>query len=226
MSTHRKFLFGAAGAVAGAVATSTSAASGTTVPSCDTEIISLCGEWLFRIDPDNVGVKENWHRTSVPGERWRAVTVPHTWQVEASLTEYRGIVWYWRSFDVPPRWQACAVRVEFEAVFHTATVWVNGRLVGEHARKGYTAFTLDITNALQGGQANSVAVRVDNAFDRRMLPRGDSSDWANDEGIFRPVQLLITPKIFVGRVDNSRKLTVQRPPKLTSCWLLLNRCGS
>jgi beta-galactosidase len=201
MSTRRKFLTGSAGAVAGALATSTAAATETTVQPCDTEIISLCGEWLFRLDPEGRGTKENWQRVSVPGEGWRAVNVPHTWQVEAPLTEYRGIAWYWRPLDVRARWQGRAVRVEFEAVFHTATVWVNGQLVGEHTRKGYTAFTLDISNALHGGQANTIAVRVDNAFNRHMLPRGDSSDWANDGGIFRPAQLLITSKTFVERVD-------------------------
>ena len=30
-----------------------------------------------------------------------------------------------------------------------------------------------------------------------MLPRGRSSDWAHDGGIYRPVQLLITPKVFI-----------------------------
>src|ERR1700692_2220452 len=129
MSTRRKFLTGSAGAVAGALATSTSAAATeTTVQPCDTEIISLCGEWLFRLDPEGRGTKENWQRVSVPDEGWRAVNVPHTWQVEAPLTEYRGIAWYWRPLDVPARWQGRAVRVEFEAVFHTATVWVNGQL--------------------------------------------------------------------------------------------------
>jgi beta-glucuronidase len=34
-----------------------------------------------------------------------------------------------------------------------------------------------------------------------MLPRGESSDWATDGGIYRPVQLLITPKTFVERLD-------------------------
>ena len=28
------------------------------------------------------------------------------------------------------------------AVFHSARVWINGKLAGEHLRKGYTAFTL------------------------------------------------------------------------------------
>jgi len=42
---------------------------------------------------------------------------------------------------------------------------------------------------------------VDSAFNEQMLPRGRSSDWANDGGIFRPVRLLITPKTFIERVD-------------------------
>ena len=57
------------------------------------------------------------------------------------MTEYRGVAWYWRRFDAPERWAGSVVRIEFEAVYHTATVWVNGRHAGEHARKGYTAFT-------------------------------------------------------------------------------------
>jgi beta-glucuronidase len=117
------------------------------------------------------------------------------------LADYRGVAWYWRSFDAPASWQECAVRVEFEAVFHTATVWVNGQAAGEHARKGYTAFTLDITHVMHWGRTNTIAVRVDNAFNQHMVPRGPSSDWANDGGIFRPVQLLVTPKTFVERVD-------------------------
>jgi beta-galactosidase len=34
-----------------------------------------------------------------------------------------------------------------------------------------------------------------------MLPRGRSIDWAHDGGIYRPVQLLVTPKVFIARVD-------------------------
>ncbi len=205
MSSRRKFLTGSAVAVAGALATSTSWAAETTGQPCVTTIASLCGEWLFRADPDDRGTKSEWYGV-VPREGWRSITVPHTWQVETPLTDYRGVAWYWRPFElpatyVPARRQDCAVRVEFEAVFHTATVWVNGRLAGEHARKGYSAFTLDITDLLQWGRTNTIAVRVDNAFNQRMVPRGRSSDWANDGGIFRPVQLLVTPRVFVERVD-------------------------
>ena len=200
MSTRRKFLAGSVSAVAGTLATSPSARFKTTVEPGVSEIASLCGEWLFRTDPDNSGTQQQWY-AHAPGKHWRRVSVPHTWQVEDPLTDYRGVAWYWRSFDAPAIWQESAVRVEFEAVFHTATVWVNGSPAGEHARKGYTAFTLDVTHLLHWGQTNAISVRVDNAFNQHMLPRGPSSDWANDGGIFRPVHLLVTPKTFVERVD-------------------------
>jgi len=205
MSSRRKFLTGSFGAVAGAIATSTSWAADAIGQPCPTRVASLCGEWLFRTDPEDRGTKSQWYGV-VPREGWRSVTVPHTWQVEAPLADYRGVAWYWRPFDLsaidaPASWRDCAVRVEFEAVFHTATVWVNGELAGEHARKGYTAFTLDITHLLHWDRTNTIAVRVDNAFNQHMVPRGRSSDWANDGGIFRPVQLLVTPKVFVERVD-------------------------
>src|SRR5216683_1328903 len=122
-------------------------------------------------------------------------------EVALAFVDYRGIAWYRRTLDVPIAWQHSAVRIEFEAVFHTAMVWINGRLAGEHARKGYAAFTFDITQFLRWGRPNTVAVRVDSAFNDHMLPRGRSSDWAHDGGIFRPVQLLVTPKTFVERVE-------------------------
>ena len=202
MSTRRKFLAGSV-SVAGALASSTSPRAQTKIESSVSETASLCGEWFFRTDSDDLGAQQKWYDTYAlsKDEDWRAVSVPHTWQVEDPLTGYRGVAWYCRHFDAPLVWQRCAVRVEFEAVFHTATVWVNGFPAGEHARRGYTAFTLDIAHLMRWGQPNTIAVRVDNAFNQNMLPRGQSSDWAIDGGIFRPVHLLVTPKTFVERVD-------------------------
>jgi beta-glucuronidase len=152
-----------------------------------TTTVSLNGEWQFRLD------------TQDPNQ-WRTVTVPHTWQVEEANTEYRGVAWYRRSFEAPAAWAGAAVRIEFEAVFHTASVRLNGAELGTHAGKGYTAFTFDVSPHLRAGAVNTLEVRVDNAFNEAMLPRGKSSDWAHDGGIYRPVQLLVTPKVFVERL--------------------------
>lgn len=166
-----------------------------------TESPSFCGQWLFRTDPEDAGLRNNWFATNPAPNEWFTVTVPHTWQVQSPFTEYRGVAWYQRNFDVPERWTGSAIRIEFAAVYHTATVWVNGQLAGEHARKGYTTFTLDISHLVHAGAQNSLVVRVDNSFNLHMLPRGRSSDFPHDGGIFRPVQLLITPEVFVEQLD-------------------------
>ena len=166
-----------------------------------TESASLDGDWLFRPDPEDAGLRKNWFATNPAPKDCVTVTVPHTWQVHSPFFEYRGVAWYQRNFDVPERWTGSSVRIEFAAVYHSATVWVNGQLAGEHARKGYTAFTLDISHLVHPGAHNSLVVRVDNSFNLHMLPRGRSSDFPHDGGIFRPVQLLITPEVFVERLD-------------------------
>ncbi len=147
---------------------------------------SLDGAWQFRLD--------------AAGE-WKQVRVPHTWQVAGESAGYRGVAWYRRDFELPASWRGRTVRVEFEAVYHSARVSVNGEAVGEHLGRGYTAFQFDLTRAARFGEVNTIEVRVDNAFSDRILPRGDSFDWAMDGGITRPVRLLATPPVFLEAVD-------------------------
>src|SRR5712692_10831626 len=201
MSSRRTFLTDAGTLAAGALGATALSAAEEKPQLSSTKTVGLCGQWRFRTDPTAAGAEQHWREADYSVNDWQSVVVPHTWQVALASVDYRGIAWYRRTFDVPAAWQQSAVRIEFEAVFHTATVWVNGRLAGEHARKGYTAFALDITPFLSWGQRNVVAVRVDNAFDEHMVPKGRSSDWAHDGGIYRPVQLIITANTFVERVD-------------------------
>ena len=84
--------------MAGALAASKSWASETGAQPCITEVASLCGEWRFRTDPDDRGVKENWQSGGTSSGSWRTVTVPHTWQIETPLTAYRGVAWYLADF--------------------------------------------------------------------------------------------------------------------------------
>jgi beta-galactosidase len=186
-------------AAATSVGATTDAASRTRVRG--TERVSLCGIWQFRLDPDNVGHARNWEKGEQTSDGWSEVTVPHTWQTSPDSALYFGRAWYRRTFEVPPGASGQTVRVEFEAVFHSATVWVNGQDAGTHFRKGYTAFACDITAFLHPAGKNVLVVMVDSSFDENMLPRGRSSDWAPDGGIYRPVHLLITPKVYVERVD-------------------------
>lgn len=163
--------------------------------------VALNGLWQFRIDPDKVGQNNAWYKPAQTSDGWQTVTVPHTWQIAQDWAEYFGTAWYRRAFEISQEWGDQNVRIEFEAVFHSASVWVNGSEAGKHLRKGYTAFDLDITHYLHPGPDNLLVVMVNSDFDSGMLPRGHSSDWTHDGGIYRPVSLLITPRIYIERVD-------------------------
>lgn len=169
-----------------------------------TQALPLDGLWEFSLDPEGVGESRGWYRAPDAGpKKWEQVAVPHTWQVTASSAAYQGVAWYRTSFDAPLEWAGKSVRIEFQAVTHSAKVWVNGKVVGDHLRKPYTAFELDLSSALRFGARNQLVVKVDNAFDEFMLPRGNSSDWTTDGGIVRPVSLLIASKAYLALLQIS-----------------------
>ncbi|MFH1070597.1 MAG: glycoside hydrolase family 2 TIM barrel-domain containing protein, partial [Candidatus Glassbacteria bacterium] len=186
--------------------------------------VPLRAQWTFRLDPEDQGASLGWHSPESLAEGWEKVTVPHTWQIADDSAEYMGVAWYRGVFEAPTAWNDLVVRLEFEAVYHSAMAWLNGIPVGEHLRKGYTAFTLDVTSALRPGQENLLAVRVDNSFDRKMLPRGSSYDWTPDGGIIRPVNLIVTPRTFIERIDVDALPDLESAKaKLELCFVLQNK---
>jgi beta-glucuronidase len=116
------------------------------------------------------------------------------------LPGYLGRARYRKSLHIPAQWKGQRVRVEFEAVYHTAEVFLNGAPVGKHDGMGYTAFVLDLTAHLKYGAGNMLEVLVDNSFRDDMLPRNASYDWTPDGGIYRPVTLLVTPPIYIDHI--------------------------
>jgi hypothetical protein len=202
--TRRKFLTGAVQAAAGAAAAGTACAGGPAGRAHDEILsegrhleVSLDGPWLFRTDPDNRGEGEAWFAADASTAGWEEVVVPSTWQVSEKTAGYMGAAWYRRMFEAAETWKNKVVRIEFEAVFHTAEVFVNGKGVGGHIGKGYTAFAIDITAGLEYGRQNTVVVRVDNSFTTTMLPRDNSYDWTPDGGITRPARLIVTSPVYL-----------------------------
>ena len=179
-------------------------------PVLPTQCVSLDGIWEFRLDPDKSGEANNWQSPSNSSTGWRQVSVPHTWQIDQDSADYFGTGWYRRKLEIPSGVEGHSVRIEFAAVFHSATVWVNGIPVGQHLRKGYTAFEFDIASHVRPGPDNLLVVMVNSDFDENMLPRGHSSDWTHDGGIYRPVTLLISPNVYIERVD------IDSAPELTT----------
>jgi beta-galactosidase/beta-glucuronidase len=136
---------------------------------------------------------------------WQQVEVPHNWDAYEGYRRMRhgnrhGYAGYRRSFSVPKPDAGKRYFLFFEGVGSFATVWVNGKIAGEHAG-GRTSFTIDITGLLnKNNQPNLLAVRADHPANITSLPwvcggcsdeRG-FSEGSQPMGIFRPVQLVIT----------------------------------
>ena len=200
MQTRRKFI--QAMSTGGLAVLSADRLAGERFPSLQgtaaSDRIPLREGWEFRLDPSEAA--EPFESLEHAAD-WKQVLVPHTWQSLGRSPEYAGVAWYRLKFEAPRTWASQHVRIEFEAVNHTAHVFVNGKTVGEHVGKGYTAFALDVSDQLELGRENTLLVRVDNRPGDRMLPRNKSYDWTDDGGIIRPVNLLLTPLTFVESVE-------------------------
>ncbi|HTG66945.1 MAG TPA: glycoside hydrolase family 2 TIM barrel-domain containing protein [Flavobacterium sp.] len=153
--------------------------------------ISLNGNWNFSIDSLSLGESNHWEIIGLPKNTSRIVSVPHVWNVEKGLENYAGNCWYEREFEVPESDLQKTVRIQFDAVYHDAVVYINGKKAGEHIGSGYNRFFINISPFVKKGK-NTLRVRVNNDFSRNNIPFLKSYDWANDGGIYRNVSLIIT----------------------------------
>jgi hypothetical protein len=80
-------------------------------------------------------------------------------------------LWYRRTFTVPKEWTGGRTLLHFGAVDWQATVWVNGKAIGNH-RGGYDAFTFDISDALNPQGEQELIVGVWDPSDAGTQPRG------------------------------------------------------
>lgn len=128
-------------------------------------------------------------------KEWTVVSLPHGIEylpTEASgNTNYQGEVWYRKHFTPDFALKGKKLFLYFEAVMGKAKIFVNGKLLSEHFG-GYLPIIVDITNTVQWGQENLIAVWADNSDDP-MYPPGkpqDVLDFAYLGGIYRDVWLV------------------------------------
>jgi beta-galactosidase len=147
--------------------------------------------WKF-IQEDVKGAESN----NFDDSSWRDLNVPHDWAIEGPFTKdayyqmgylpYEGVGWYRKTFELnsPDK----KVLIEFDGVMMLPKVWVNGQFVGEWGF-GYTSFAFDISEFLNRGEKNVIAVRVENL--------DYSSRWYPGSGIYRNVWLTVTNPIHI-----------------------------
>jgi beta-galactosidase len=176
--------------------------------------------------------------------KWLKVSIPHDWNggidgkhfdVFNGPSMYLGTGWYRLNFKPDEKLKNKKISIKFEAVSLTSEVWLNGIYLGKH-KGGYTAFSYDITNAVQFGKDNVIAVKASNANDSTLAPwmkkpyapYPKSSDYAVYGGIYRDVWLTFTDELKLesefhttSSVTNKRaiiniKTTISNSTKLES----------
>ncbi len=144
--------------------------------------------------------------SSFDDRTWRVVDLPHDWAVELPFDWHasashgyktvgprfpnNSVGWYRRSFSISAEDLGRRLRIEFDGAFRNARVFVNGFLVGEEP-SGYLPASYDISDYVNYGGENVVAVRVDASMEEGWYYEG--------AGIYRHVWLLKTAPLHVAR---------------------------
>ncbi|MEO6150604.1 MAG: sugar-binding domain-containing protein, partial [Mucilaginibacter sp.] len=135
---------------------------------------------------------------------WRKLDLPHDWAVEQSFNEKASfshgfkavgrnfhetsVGWYRKTLTIPQSDLGKKISIAFDGVFRNSIVWVNGHYLGTQA-SGYLGFEYDITDYLNYGGENAIAVRVDVTMEEGWFYEG--------AGIYRHVWLNKTNPLHV-----------------------------
>jgi beta-galactosidase len=136
---------------------------------------------------------------------WRIVSVPHDWTIEDRTREngpfdasainlydvgytVGGTAWYRKTFGLDANDSNKIVHLQFDGVYMNSDVWVNGTHIGGRPY-GYSTFWFDVTDDVNFGAENVIAVEVKN--------EGKNSRWYSGSGIFRPVTLAIMEAVYL-----------------------------
>ena len=136
--------------------------------------------------------------TGLNDSGWRTLDLPHDWSIEgpfssdnASCTGYLpgGIAWYRKTFTIPENESGRKVFIYFGGIYNNSEVWINGNYLGKRPN-GYISFGYDLSQYLNFGGENLIAVKVDHSL-------AADSRWYTGSGIYRDVMIITTEPVHI-----------------------------
>ena len=153
---------------------------------------TLCNGWEF-----TPTFTEEFLQGGGAGE---SVRLPHTVAQlplhYADHNAYQMICGYRKTLPVGEELRGKRLFLQFDGAAHIATVYVNGTQVGHH-RTGYTAFRVEITDAVTYGADNQICVKLDTTENPEVPPFGFVIDYLTYGGLYREAWLDIREASFV-----------------------------
>lgn len=142
-----------------------------------------------------------WDFAPVSGERIKVeqqhythqLTVPGCWEIHPNFATYRGKGLFHRKVTVA---QKTSLRIVFKGVSHTATVYWDGKEIGQHYN-AYTSFDIIVRDVEPG--LHELTVLVDNSFGE-FSSLHVPNDYYTYGGLIRPVVIEEVPDTFIDRI--------------------------
>ncbi len=149
---------------------------------------------------------------------WAAVNLPHDGLIAQGASNIscpsgcsgrssipRHVMWYRKSFGLPASWSSkvggdSTVWVEFDGIFHSAIVYLNGAVVARHA-EGYLGFRVDLENStgLLRAERNVLAVFVDPDGGAGFSALTRSGWWYEGAGIYRHARIVRSSTVRIAQ---------------------------
>lgn len=165
------------------------------------DTININRDWLFRYDGQD---DTSWQLVSLPhdfqiGQSWVTPAQDEKGNVTDAASNTRSrlsargfkemaIGWYRKTITPPLSWQGLRVLLDFQGIMLVGDVFLNGQRIGG-TEYGYLGFDIDISNLLHYGEENIIEVKADTG-------QPENSRWYTGGGLYRDVNLIITPKDY------------------------------
>jgi len=163
------------------------------------EQLDLTGRWHFQADPEREGEKAGYFSREFVAGNWHEVSVPVAFEhCAGGMAGYKGVGWFRRSIEVPEAWRGRRVVLRFEGVNNRATVWVNGKLVGENEDINLP-FEISVQEVLRYGGDNLIVVRADN--EPRAVELPPIWVWRSEGGFLRKAVLEASDFVYIAETQ-------------------------
>lgn len=167
------------------------------LPDSGREVFSMNPAWRL-----HKGAVEGAETPQFNDSRWAVVSLPDGIEylpTEASgCINYQGEAWYRKHFTPADALKGKKLFLHFEAIMGKSKVFVNGKLLAEHFG-GYLPVVVDLTDALNWGKDNVIAVWADNSNDPNYPPGKpqDVLDFSYFGGIYRDCWLIAHNPVYI-----------------------------